>query len=126
MILQRRTGELWNAGKIVGTKRPLNQVFDLAIDSKLRSCDLVKLKIGEVVVGCEIRTQAIAIQQKTCRPVQFEISVDVRTSLHEWLESRGGTVSDFVFPSRIDHTKPMNPRQYARLVDEWVDAIVLR
>ena len=136
----------WNTGKTVGTKRPLNQkqiwairfhldregrlrdraLFDLAIDSKLRGCDLVKLKIGEVVHGCDIRTRAIVIQQKTGRPVQFEITADVRASIHAWLESRGGTVSDFVFPSRIDHAKPMSTRQYARLVDEWVTAIGLR
>ncbi len=51
----------WNTGKIVGTKRPINQLFDLAIDSDLRGCGRVKLKIGEVVAGCEIRTQAIVI-----------------------------------------------------------------
>ncbi|MER9663819.1 tyrosine-type recombinase/integrase [Mesorhizobium sp. M0159] len=136
----------WNAGKTVGTKRPLTQkqiwairffvdregrlrdraLFDLAIDSKLRGCDLVKIKIGDVVAGAEIRTRAIVVQQKTGRPVQFELTADVRASLLSWLERRGGAVADYLFPSRVDHTNHMSTRQYARLVDEWVSAIGLR
>jgi integrase len=136
----------WNAGKTVGTKRPLTQkqiwairffldregrlrdraLFDLAIDSKLRGCDLVKIKIGDLVAGPEIRTRGIVTQQKTGRPVQFELTGDVRASLLAWLERRGGTVNDYAFPSRIDHTNHMSTRQYARLVDEWVSAIGLR
>lgn len=107
----------WNAGKKVGTKRPLKPrqiwairffldrelrlrdraLFDLAIDSKLRGCDLVKIKIGNLVVGPEVRTRAMVIQQKTGRPVQFELMSDVRSSLLAWLERRGGTVDDYAF-----------------------------
>lgn len=136
----------WNAGKMVGAKRPLTQkqiwavrfflerearlrdraLFDLAIDSKLRGCDLVKIKIGDLVSGAEIRTRAIVVQQKTDRPVQFELTVDVRTSLLVWLERRGGTINDYVFPSRVDHAGHLSTRQYARLVDEWVTAIGFR
>ena len=136
----------WNAGKAVGTKRPLTQkqiwairffldregrlrdraLFDLAIDSKLRGCDLVKVLIGDVVSGSDIRTRAIVVQQKTGRPVQFELTADVRASLMSWLERRGGSTSDFVFPSRIDHANHMSTRQYARLLDEWVTSIGLR
>ncbi|TWG52904.1 tyrosine-type recombinase/integrase [Aminobacter sp. J44] len=136
----------WNAGKKVGTKRPFTQkqiwavrffldrerrvrdraLFDLAIDSKLRGCDLVKIKIRDVVAGPEIRTRAIVIQQKTGRPVQFEITSDVRASLLAWLERRRGSIEDYVFPSRADHTRHMSTRQYARLVDEWLAAIGLR
>jgi integrase len=136
----------WNAGKTVGTKRPLTQkqiwavrfflehtgrirdraLFDLAIDSKLRGCDLVKIKIGDLVSGAEIRTRAIVIQQKTGRPVQFELTADVRTSLLTWLERRGGTIDDYAFPSRVDLAGHLSTRQYARLVDEWVTAIGLR
>lgn len=68
----------------------------------------------------------MVIQQKTGRPVQFEITSDVRASLLAWLERRGGTIDDFAFPSRIDHTDHLSTRQYARLVDEWVTAIGLR
>ena len=136
----------WNAGKTVGTKRPLTQkqiwairffldregrlrdraLFDLAIDSKLRGCDLVKIMIGDLVSGSDIRTRAIVVQQKTGRPVQFELTADVRSSLMSWLERRGGTTSNFVFPSRIDHANHMSTRQYARLLDEWVTSIGLR
>jgi site-specific recombinase XerC len=83
----------WNAGKKVGTKRPLKPrqiwairffldrerrlrdraLFDLAIDSKLRGSDLVKIKIGTLVLGTEIRTRAMVVQQKTGRSVQFEL-----------------------------------------------------
>lgn len=135
----------WNAGKKVGTKRPLTlkqiwavrffldrerrirdrALFDLAIDSKLRGCDLVKIKIGDLVAGPDIRTRAIVVQQKTGRSVQFEITFDVRGSLMAWLERRKGTVEDYAFPSRIDHANHMSTRQYARLVDEWVTAIGL-
>ncbi len=88
--------------------------------------DLVKIKIRDVVAGPEIRTRAIVVQQKTGRPVQFEITSDVRASLLAWLERRGGSVDDYVFPSRVDHTRHMSTRQYGRLVDEWVTAIGLR
>jgi site-specific recombinase XerC len=58
--------------------------------------------------------------------VQFEITADARSSLAAWLQRRGGTAADYVFPSRFDHGRPMSTRQYARLVDEWVTAIGLR
>ncbi|MCM2291936.1 tyrosine-type recombinase/integrase [Allorhizobium sp. BGMRC 0089] len=136
----------WNEGKLVGVKKPLKQrqiwavrffldqegrmrdraLFDLAIDSKLRGCDLVKLKIGTLVTGHEIRNRAIVVQQKTGRPVQFEITTEIRASLLAWLQRRGGTVDDYAFPSRVDHTDHLSTRQYARLVDEWVTAIGLR
>lgn len=101
-------------------------LFDLAIDSKLRGCDLVKIKIGTLVTGQEIRTRSMVIQQKTGRPVQFEITADVRASLLAWLERRGGTIEDYAFPSRVDHADHLSACQYARLVDEWVTAIGLR
>jgi site-specific recombinase XerC len=137
---------VWNAGRKVGAKRALKPrqiwairffldregrlrdraLFDLAIDSKLRGCDLVKIKIGTLVSGPDIRTRAMVIQQKTGRPVQFELMCDARASLLAWLERRGGTVDDFAFPSRVDHSDHLSTRQYARLVDEWVTAIGLR
>jgi hypothetical protein len=100
--------------------------FDLAIDSKLRRCDPVKIKIGDVVSGAEIRTRLTVIQQKTGRPVQFEITADVRASLLSWLERRGGSIEDYAFPSRVDDTGHLSMRQYVRLVDEWVTAIGLK
>lgn len=91
----------WNSGRKLGAKRPLKPqqiwairfmldreervrdraLFDLAIDSKLRGCDLVKVRIGELVSGGRIRHRAIVIQQKTKKPVQFELLEPARTSL---------------------------------------------
>lgn len=86
----------------------------------------MKIKIGDLVAGGDLRTRAMVVQQKTGRPVQFELTSDVRASLLAWLERRGGSVNEHVFPSRIDRTHHMSTRQYARLVDEWVTAIGLR
>jgi len=136
----------WNSGRKLGAKRPLKPqqiwairfmldrerrsrdraLFDLAIDSKLRGCDLVKVRISDLVSGGRIRNRAIVIQQKTKRPVQFELLEPARTSLLAWLERRGGALDDYAFPSRIDHTDHLSTRQYARLVEEWVTGIGLR
>ncbi len=103
----------WNAGRKIGAKRALKPqqvwvirfwldrehrlrdraMFDLAIDSKLRGCDVVKIKIGELVSGGRVRTRAIIPQQKTGRPVQFELLEPARGSMLAWLERRGGTGS---------------------------------
>ena len=136
----------WNAVRKVGSKRALKPrqvwairffldqhrrlrdraLFDLAIDSKLRGCDVVRIKIGDLVIGGQIRTRAIVVQQKTGHPVQFELMTDARASLLAWLERRGGTLGDYVFPSRIDRAGHLSTRQYARLVDEWVIGVGLR
>jgi len=100
-------------------------LFDLAIDSKLRGCDLVKLKIGDVVTGGDIRNRSTIIQQKTAKPVQFEIMSEARKSLTTWLERRRGNIQDFIFPSRVDYLGHLSTRQYARLVDEWVSTVGL-
>ncbi|MDH7640521.1 tyrosine-type recombinase/integrase [Sphingomonas oryzagri] len=138
--------QAWNAGRKVGAKRALKPkqiwgirfyldhhrrlrdraLFDVAIDSKLRGCDVVRLKIGDIVSGGQIRTRATVTQTKTGRPVQFELLSDARASLLAWLQRRGGTLGDYVFPSRIDHSDHLSTRQYARLVDEWVTGVGLR
>lgn len=135
----------WNAGRKVGAKRALKPrqiwavrffldqhqrlrdraLFDLAIDSKLRGCDLVKIRISDIVCDRKIRTRATVVQQKTGRPVQFELMDDARASLLKWLELRGGSLEDYAFPSRADHAAHISTRQYARLVDEWVTGIGL-
>ena len=135
----------WNVGQNVGQKRPLKlrdiwairfcldehkrlrdrALFDLAIDSKLRGCDLVKITIGDLMSAGSFRDRATVIQQKTGRPVQFEIMPEARKSLAAWLGRRGGTIRDFVFPSRIDYLGHLSTRQYARLVHEWVVGIGL-
>ena len=135
----------WNAGNVVGAKRPLKPrdvwairfyldehrrlrdraLFDLAIDSKLRGCDIVKMKIGDIVTARSIRNRATVIQKKTGRPVQFELMTEARKTLFVWLERRGGSIEDFIFPSRINYIGHLSTRQYARLVDEWVAAVGL-
>jgi len=75
----------------------------LAIDSKLRGCDIVKMKISDLVSGGQIRVRAVVVQQKTGRPVQFKLLESARSSVLAWLECREGSLDDFVFPSRIDH-----------------------
>ncbi|AXB76647.1 hypothetical protein TQ38_009220 [Novosphingobium sp. P6W] len=126
---------VWNAGRAVGAKRALNPkqiweirfylnqrrrlrdraLFDLAIDNKLRGCDLGRMKIGDVVNGGQVRTRAIVMQQKTGPPVQFELLPDAWASLLAWLERRGGNVDDYVFPSRVDHNGHLSTRQYCRM-----------
>ena len=98
-------------------------LFDLAIDSKLRGCGVVKARIGDLVLGGQIRTRATVVQAKTGKPVQFELMPNARTSLFAWLERRGGTLADCVFPSRIDHAHHLSTRQYATPIAETLIVI---
>ena len=83
------------------------------------------MKIGDIVVGGALRTRATVVQQKTNRPVQFELMTEARKTLLTWLTRRGGTLNDFNFPSRVNYMGHLSTRQYARLVDEWVGAVGL-
>lgn len=100
-------------------------LFDLAIDSKLRGCDVVALRIQDVVSAGNVRRRAIVLQQKTGRPVQFEITDQTRQSLVRWLEHRPGYGADWLFPSRLWPGEHLSTRQYSRLVKWWVDLIGL-
>ena len=120
----------WNAGRKLGAKRALKAqqvwairfwldregrlrdraMFDLAINSKLCGCDIVKIKIGDLVSGGRVRSRAIVVQQKTGRPVQFELLEPARGSLLAWFECRGGALEDYAFPSRIDHADHISTR----------------
>jgi len=101
-------------------------LFDLVTDSKLRGCDVAKVRIGDLVLGGQVRASAIVVQAKTSKPVQFELTQDARASLLAWLDRRGDTLTDYVFPSRIDPAHHLSTRQYARLVDVWVVVVGLR
>lgn len=81
--------QIWGIRFYLNQRRRLRDraLFDLAIDSKLRGCDLVQMKIGDIVSGGQIQTLAIVMQQKTGRPVQFELLQDVRASLLAWAGS---------------------------------------
>lgn len=107
---QRSSGTAWNAGRSIGPKRALKPqqvweirfhlehekrvkdraMFDIAIDSKLRGCDVVKLRVGDVTVGGQVRQRSMVIQQKTGTPVSFEIGETARESLRAWLAIRSG------------------------------------
>ena len=100
-------------------------LFDLAIDSKLRGCDVVALRVGDVVSAGAIRRRAIVLQQKTGRPVQFEITDQTRQSIARWLERRPSYGGDWLFPSRLWPGQHLSTRQYSRLVKWWVDLIGL-
>ncbi|WP_254907126.1 tyrosine-type recombinase/integrase [Acetobacter tropicalis] len=100
-------------------------MFDLALDSKLRGCDLVSLRIGDIVTSGQVRHRATVVQQKTRRPVQFEITETARESVRAWLEHRGGGLTEYVFPSRLSAKAYLSTRQYARLLDQWVQAVGL-
>ena len=84
------------------------------------------MRISDIVAGGRIRDRAVVVQQKTKRPVQFELVDPARRALLTWLERRGGTLNDFVFPSRNDYMAHMSTRQYARLVREWITGIGLQ
>ena len=139
------SGTPWNKGRSVGAKlalKPRNvwslrfhlqregmvrdlAMFDLAIDTKLRGCDLVKLRIGDVVVDGEPKNRATVIQQKTGKPVTFELTEQTRKSVVAWLNVRSGCLEDFIFPSSQNPEAHIGTRQYARLVKQWVEAIGL-
>lgn len=135
----------WNKGKLTGQKPPLKlreiwairvrlqlssnvrdlAMFNLAIDSKLRACDLTKLRVRDVCHGERIAYRATVLQQKTQRPVQFEITEQTRESVEAWMRQAGLHAADFLFPSRIHDSPHLSTRQYARLVHRWIASIGL-
>ncbi|MCX7105912.1 MAG: tyrosine-type recombinase/integrase [Methylococcales bacterium] len=100
-------------------------LFNLAIDSKLRGCDLVNLKVCDVAQGNRVSSRAVVMQQKTHRPVQFEITEQTRDSLASWICQAKLKSNDYLFPSRIHDSPHLSTRQYARIVEHWVKLIGL-
>lgn len=100
-------------------------LFNLAIDSKLRSCDLLSLKVGDVVTGGSVRERAVIVQQKTGRPVQFELTEQTRDAVHAWIKQRSLDAGMYLFPSRVHKRPHLSTRQYARIVNGWVASIGL-
>lgn len=101
-------------------------MFNCALDAKLRACDLVKLRVSDVAPSGVLRERSTVIQQKTGRPVPFEITEPTREALAAWLERRGRRADDWLFPSRSRRGDHIGTRQYARLVDRWVTMIDLQ
>jgi hypothetical protein len=103
--------QVWAIGFWLDRERRLrDRLFDFAINSKLRACDVVKVRIDELVSGGRVRPRAMVIQQ-TSRPVQFELLEMARTSILAWSERREGSLDDFAFPSRADHTDHISTRR---------------
>ena len=99
-------------------------MFNLAIDSKLRACDLIALRIEDVSVGGRARDRASVMQRKTSSIVHFEIGSRTRAALERWLASTASR-SGFLFPSKRDASCHISIRQYARIVDSWIDGVGL-
>jgi integrase len=131
--------EPWNKGKLVGQKAPLKlkeiwairirlqlahrtrdlALFNMAIDSKLRGCDLVGLRVSDVAQGGRIAQRAIIMQKKTGRPVQFEITEQTRTSVADWIGQARLNSNQHLFPSRVSTSSHMSTRQYEPPRDLW-------
>ncbi|MGQ7276335.1 hypothetical protein [Marinobacter sp. V034] len=98
-------------------------MFNMAIDCKLRSCDLVKLLVRDISRNGEVLDRAQVIQQKTSQPVQFEITKKTRESVEAWIELRGLSGMDYLWPSRMRKFDHITTHQYARLVKKWITSI---
>ncbi|GAB2521435.1 tyrosine-type recombinase/integrase [Lysobacter humi (ex Lee et al. 2017)] len=135
----------WNKGKLVGQKAPLRlseiwsvrirlqieqktrnlALFNLAIDSKLRGCDLVSLRVRDLSTGGSVARRAIVLQRKTGRPVQFEISDLTRTAVADWIRVGALGHAAYLFPGRGGAAIHLSTRQYARIVGSWIQALGL-
>lgn len=135
----------WNKNRIIGQKKPLQiphiwgirirlelegnardlALFNLALDSKLRGCDLLKLKVSDVTYGSTILSRAHVLQQKTGSPVQFELTKRTRESIAAWIKKAHLTDTDYLFKSRIDSTKHLSTRQYNRIFHQWIKILGL-
>jgi len=110
--------------EIVDNHRDL-ALFNLAIDSKLRGCDLVKLKVVDVFVTGQVKERTSITQSKTEKPVRFEITDGTRKSLVRWMNEPAMIGSEFLWPGRFHERLHISTRQYARLVRKWVTSIGL-
>jgi integrase len=135
----------WNKGKLLGQKPPLKlkeiwairirlqlghrarelALFNLAIDSKLRGCDLVGLRVRDVVQGSHVSARAIIMQKKTQRPVQFEITEQTRDAVGAWITAARLKPEQYLLPSRMSASPHLSTRQYSRIVGAWAGSIGL-
>jgi len=135
--------EPWNKGKLVGPKPPFKlqeiwairirleiehrvrelALFNLAIDSKLRGCDLTRLKVSDVMRGRHAVSRAMVVQHKTHQPVRFELTEQTRDAIEAWIDRAALEGDDFLFPSRVAVSPHLSTRQYARLVKGWAAMI---
>ena len=139
------TKHAWNHGRIIGQKKPLQPkhvwairirlelagavrdlaLFNLAVDSKLRGCDLVKLRVSDVFAAGSINERVSILQSKTKTPVRFEIMEGTRKSLMEWINHPAMVGHPYLWPGRFHDRPHISTRQYARLLKDWVISIGL-
>jgi integrase len=100
-------------------------MFNLAIDSKLRGCDIVALKIEDVAPNGHAADRATVRQKKTGQPVRFELTEQTRQAIDEYMKVTGRKPGVFLFPSRRNHGRCITTRHYARLVSDWIASIGL-
>ena len=144
-IPQASRREPWNKGKLVGAKPPLRPkhvwsiraklqiagrirdlaMFNLAIDSKLRGCDVVGLKVEDVAPHGHAVDRATVRQRKTGQPVRFEMTEQTREAIDNYLRATNNKPGEFLFGGRRGRELPITARQYARLVGQWIAAIGL-
>ena len=135
----------WNKGKVTGAKPPLRPkhvwsvrtklqvagrardlaMFNLAINSKLRGCDVVHLMVEDVAPHGVTVDRATVRQRKTGTPVRFELTEQTREAVDEYLRATGKKPGEFLFPGRGGRERCLTTRQYARLVSKWVASIGL-
>ena len=135
----------WNKGKLMGAKPPLRPkhvwsirtklqiegrardlaMFNLAIDSKIRGCDVVAIRVEDVAAGGSTADRATVRQKKTGRPVRFELSEQTRQAVDDYLKATGKRPGEFLFTGRRGPDRNMTTRQYARLVSEWIRSVGL-
>jgi integrase len=135
----------WNKGKLTGAKPPLRPkdvwsirtklqiegrardlvMFNLAIDSKLRGCDVVAIRVEDVAAGGYAGDRATVRQKKTGRPVRFELSELTRQAIDDYLKAANKRPGEFMFTGRRGREASMTTRQYTRLVSKWIDSIGL-
>ncbi|WP_312017489.1 tyrosine-type recombinase/integrase [Bradyrhizobium sp. AUGA SZCCT0431] len=135
----------WNKGKLTGAKPPLRPkhvwsirtklqiegrardlaMFNLAIDSKLRGCDVVAIRVEDVAAGGYTADRATVRQKKTGRPVRFELSEQTREAVDDYLKASSKRPGEFLFAGRRGPNRSMTTRQYARLVSEWIGSVGL-
>ena len=135
----------WNKDKLIGAKPPLRPshvwsirtklqiegrkrdlaLFNFAIDSKLRGCDVVAVRVNDVAPSGYAMDRATVRQKKTGRPVRFELTDQARMAIDEYLRLTGRKAGQFLFAGRGDGPRGLTTRQYARLVQEWVASIGL-
>jgi integrase len=135
----------WNKGKLIGAKPPLRPkhvwsirtklqvagrtrdlaMFNLAIDSKLRGCDVVALKVEDVAPNGYSIDRATVRQKKTGQRVRFELTEQTRQAVDDYIRAAGKKPGEYLFVGRCGLGRCMSTRQYARLVSEWIASIRL-